>query len=284
MRIIHRVADLHTELAEWRARRESIALVPTMGNLHGGHLSLVQRARELGECVVVSVFVNPLQFGPNEDFQRYPRTLDADAALLRQAGADLLFAPAVEDVYPAGYPPATTVRVGGTLTEILDGHFRPGHFEGVATVVNILFNLVRPDVAVFGEKDWQQLQVIRRMVADLGMPLRIAGAQTLRDADGVALSSRNQYLNPAERVLAPRLPAVLNAIGEGLAAGRRDFETLCAEQRAVLEAAGFRPQYLEVRAPDLGAPRADARSFTVLAAAYLGTTRLIDNVQVRIAE
>jgi len=284
MRTIHRVADLHTELAEWRARRESIALVPTMGNLHGGHLSLVQRARELGECVVVSVFVNPLQFGPNEDFQRYPRTLDADAALLRQAGADLLFAPAVEDVYPAGYPPATTVRVGGTLTEILDGHFRPGHFEGVATVVNILFNLVRPDVAVFGEKDWQQLQVIRRMVADLGMPLRIAGAQTLRDADGVALSSRNQYLNPAERALAPRLPAVLKAIGEGLVAGRRDFETLCAEQRTVLEAAGFRPQYLEVRAPDLGAPRADARSFTVLAAAYLGTTRLIDNVQVRIAE
>jgi len=284
MRTIHRVADLHTELAEWRARRETIALVPTMGNLHGGHLSLVQRARELGECVVVSVFVNPLQFGPNEDFQRYPRTLEADSALLRQAGADLLFAPAVDDVYPAGYPPVTTVRVGGPLTEILDGHFRPGHFEGVATVVNILFNLVRPDVAVFGEKDWQQLQVIRRMVADLGMPLRIAGAQTLRDADGLALSSRNQYLNPGERALAPRLPAALNAIGEGIVAGRRDFEALCAEQWAVLEAAGFRPQYLEVRAPDLGAPSAAAGTFTVQAAAYLGATRLIDNVQVRIAE
>ncbi|MDE0854027.1 MAG: pantoate--beta-alanine ligase, partial [Nevskia sp.] len=147
MRTVHRVNELHTELSEWRARRESIALVPTMGNLHAGHLSLVQRARQLGECVVVSVFVNPLQFGPNEDFQRYPRTLEADGELLRRAGADLLFAPAVEDVYPAGYPPATTVRVGGELTSILDGHFRPGHFEGVATVVNILFNLVRPDVA-----------------------------------------------------------------------------------------------------------------------------------------
>lgn len=282
MHTVHKVSDLHTELAEWRRRRETIALVPTMGNLHSGHLSLVERARQLGECVVVSVFVNPLQFGPNEDFQRYPRTLEADSKLLREAGVDLLFAPAVADVYPAGYPPLTTVRVGGTLTEILDGHFRPGHFEGVATVVNILFNLVRPDVAVFGEKDWQQLQVIRRMAADLGMPLRIAGAQTLRDVDGLALSSRNQYLNAQERVLAPQLYAALAAIGEGIQAGRRDFAALCTEQRAALESAGFRPQYLEVRAPDLGMPQADAHAFTVLAAAHLGKTRLIDNLQVRI--
>ena len=284
MRTIHTVSDLHTELAEWRSRRETVALVPTMGNLHSGHLSLVERARQLGECVVVSVFVNPLQFGPNEDFQRYPRTLEADAKLLREAGVDLLFAPAVSDVYPAAYPPVTTVRVGGAVTEILDGHFRPGHFEGVATVVNILFNLVRPDVAVFGEKDWQQLQVIRRMVADLGMPLRIAGAQTLRDPDGLALSSRNQYLNPQERALAPRLYAALAAIGEGLTAGRRDFETLCAEQWAALESAGFRPQYLEVRAPDLGPPQADAVAFAILVAAHLGTTRLIDNLQIRVDE
>jgi pantoate--beta-alanine ligase len=282
MRTIHTVSDLHTELAEWRSRRETIALVPTMGNLHGGHLSLVERARQLGECVVVSVFVNPLQFGPNEDFQRYPRTLEADAKLLREAGADLLFAPAVSDVYPAGYPPVTTVRVGGAVTEILDGHFRPGHFEGVATVVNILFNLVRPDVAVFGEKDWQQLQVIRRMVADLGMPLRIAGAQTLRDVDGLALSSRNQYLNPRERTLAPRLYAALTAIGEGLTAGRRDFATLCVEQWTALESAGFHPQYLEVRAPDLGPPQTDANVFAILAAAHLGATRLIDNLQIRV--
>ncbi len=283
MHTVHNVSELHTELAEWRRRRETIALVPTMGNLHSGHLSLVERARQLGECVVVSVFVNPLQFGPNEDFQRYPRTLEADSKLLREAGVDLLFAPAVADVYPAGYPPLTTVRVGGELTSILDGHFRPGHFEGVATVVNILFNLVRPDVAVFGEKDWQQLQVIRRMVADLGMPLRIAGAQTLRDTDGLALSSRNQYLNAQERALAPQLYAALAAIGEGIQAGRRDFAALCTEQWTALESAGFRPQYLEVRAPDLGVPQEDAGAFTVLVAAHLGKTRLIDNLQVRIA-
>jgi len=278
VRTVHRVSELQAELAEWRARRESIALVPTMGNLHAGHLSLVRKARELGECVVVSVFVNPLQFGPSEDFQRYPRTLEADRQLLTEGGADLLFAPAVTDVYPAGYPPATTVRVGGTLTGILDGHFRPGHFEGVATVVNILFNLVRPDVAVFGEKDWQQLQVIRRMVADLGMPLRIVGAETLRDADGLALSSRNQYLDAPERAQAPRLQQALRAIATAIQSGRRDFEALCAEQWTQLEAAGFKPQYLEVRTPELAQPGPDARSLVLLAAAYLGRTRLIDNL------
>ena len=283
MRTVHRVADLQAELGEWRARGESVVLVPTMGNLHAGHLSLVQKARQMGECVVVSVFVNPLQFGPGEDFERYPRTLDNDAALLRQAGADLLFAPAVADVYPGGYPPATTVRVGGPLTEVLEGHFRPGHFDGVATVVNILFNLVRPDAAVFGEKDWQQLQVIRRMAADLGLRLRIAGAPTLRDADGLALSSRNQYLGAAERAAAPRLIQALRAIATGLESGRRDFAALCGEQKAALESAGFRPQYLEVRAPDLSEPRADAASFAVVAAAYMGGTRLIDNLQVHVA-
>ena len=268
MRTVHRVADLQAELGEWRARGESVVLVPTMGNLHAGHLSLVQKARQMGECVVVSVFVNPLQFGPGEDFERYPRTLDNDAALLRQAG---------------GYPPATTVRVGGPLTEVLEGHFRPGHFDGVATVVNILFNLVRPDAAVFGEKDWQQLQVIRRMAADLGLRLRIAGAPTLRDADGLALSSRNQYLGAAERAAAPRLIQALRAIATGLESGRRDFAALCGEQKAALESAGFRPQYLEVRAPDLSEPRADAASFAVVAAAYMGGTRLIDNLQVHVA-
>jgi pantoate--beta-alanine ligase len=279
MRIVHSVSDLHAELAEWRARGESVALVPTMGNLHAGHLSLVQRARQMGECVVVSVFVNPLQFGPGEDFERYPRTLEADATLLREAGADVLFAPAVSDMYPGGYPPATTVSVGGPLTQVLEGQFRPGHFDGVATIVNILFNLVRPDAAVFGEKDWQQLQVIRRMAADLGLRLRIAGAPTLRDIDGLALSSRNQYLDAAERAAAPRLYQALQAVGAGLQAGRRDFAALCAEQKAALENAGFRPQYLEVRAPDLAEPRTDGIAFAVVAAAFLGKTRLIDNLQ-----
>jgi pantoate--beta-alanine ligase len=282
VRLVHSVSDLHAELGEWRARRESVALVPTLGNLHAGHLSLVHRARELGECVVVSVFVNPLQFGPKEDFSRYPRTLEADAELLRGAGTDLLFAPAVEDMYPGGYPPATLVQVGGVLTEVLDGAFRPGHFTGVATVVNILFNLVRPDVAVFGEKDWQQLQVIRRMVADLGLPVRIVGEPTARADDGLALSSRNQYLSAEERIRAPCLQAALHAIAAQIGAGRRDFAALCAEQSVALDAAGFCTQYLEVRAPDLAPAEAEASSFVILAAAYLGTTRLIDNLPLRL--
>jgi pantoate--beta-alanine ligase len=282
MRLVHSVSELHAELEEWRARRERVALVPTMGNLHSGHLSLVRRARELGECVAVSVFVNPLQFGPKEDYSRYPRTLEADAALLRQAGADLLFAPTVADVYPGGYPPATVVQVGGTLTEVLDGAFRPGHFAGVATVVNILFNLIRPDAAVFGEKDWQQLQVIRRMVADLGLPVRVVGEPTSRAEDGLALSSRNQYLSAEERARAPRLHAGLRAIAARIQAGRRDFAALCAEQAAALDAAGFRTQYLEVRAPDLAPATAEASSLVILAAAHLGTTRLIDNLPLRL--
>jgi pantoate--beta-alanine ligase len=279
MRTVHRVADLQAELAEWRSRGESIALVPTMGNLHAGHLSLVRKARELGECVVVSIFVNPLQFGPSEDFERYPRTLEADQKLLAQAGADLVFAPAVADVYPAGYPPATTVRVGGTVTSILDGHFRPGHFEGVATVVNILFNLVRPDAAVFGEKDWQQLQVIRRMVADLGMPLRIAGAPTLRDPDGLALSSRNQYLSGAERALAPQIHQTLLKMRELLEKGHA-WRVIEQAATSTLERAGFQPDYAVIRrAEDLAEPADDEREGLVaLIAARLGGTRLIDNL------
>jgi pantoate--beta-alanine ligase len=282
MRVVHTVAGLQTELSEWHRRRESIALVPTMGNLHAGHLSLVRRARDLAECVVVSVFVNPLQFGPQEDFERYPRTLEADTRLLEEGGADVLFAPPVAEIYPGGFPPATTVAPVGLLAETLDGAHRPGHFGGVATVVNILFNLVRPDVAVFGEKDWQQLQVIRRMVADLGMPLRIVGVPTERAPDGLALSSRNQYLSADDRARAPLLHAALQKIAALLQEGRRDFSVLCAEQRHSLESAGFRPQYLEVRAPDLAPPRAEAAAFVILAAAFLGATRLIDNLQTRV--
>jgi pantoate--beta-alanine ligase len=218
MHLVHTVAELHATLQPWRAAGERVALVPTMGNLHAGHLSLVSRAHELGECVVVSIFVNPLQFGPSEDFERYPRTLEADCALLEAAGVDVVFAPGVRDMYPGGYPPATTVAVGGALTEILCGAFRPGHFAGVATVVNILFNLVAPEVAVFGEKDYQQLAVIRRMAADLGMSVRIVGAPTLREADGLAMSSRNQYLSPEERRRSAGLHAALAAAAAQLRA------------------------------------------------------------------
>jgi pantoate--beta-alanine ligase len=282
MHLVHTVSELHATLQPFRARRESIALVPTMGNLHAGHVSLVEKARDLAECVVVSVFVNPLQFGPSEDFDKYPRTLQADARLLEQAGAQVVFAPAVGEMYPGGYPPATTVNVDGPLTEILCGPFRPGHFTGVATVVNVLFNRVRPDVAVFGEKDYQQLAVIRRMVADLGLPVRVVGAPTLRDADGLALSSRNQYLSAEERARAAKLHETLQWVARELAGGRRDFAALCRDAQGRLAKARFNPQYVEVRTADLDAPVEDTREFVVLAAAFLGTTRLIDNVSLRV--
>lgn len=282
MHLVHTVSELHAVLEPWRRARETVALVPTMGNLHAGHLSLVDKARALAECVVVSVFVNPLQFGPSEDFEKYPRTLPADATLLKQAGVDVVFAPAVADVYPGGFPPATIVTVGGPLTDMLCAAFRPGHFTGVATVVNILFNLVGPDIAVFGEKDYQQLAVIRRMAADLALSIRIVGAPTLREADGLAMSSRNQYLSPEERKRAPRLYETLGWVGEQLGAGRRDYATLSVEGQARLVKAGFNPQYLEIRSPDLAVPGEAARDFIVLTAAYLGATRLIDNLAVRL--
>lgn len=280
MKLLHSVAELRHWLAAERGVGRSIALVPTMGNLHEGHLSLVHAAAARADRVVVSVFVNPLQFGPSEDYTRYPRTLDADAQHLAASGVDVLFAPPVEEVYPHGYPPATTVHVRGGLTHDLEGEFRPGHFEGVATVVAILFNLVHPDYAFFGEKDYQQLQVVRRMAGDLGMPVQVVGVPTLRDADGLALSSRNQYLTAEERQPAAALYRALNTVADGLRAGRRDFETLCAEQLPALQALGFRPQYLVVRNSGLGPARAEARRYVVLAAAWLGATRLIDNLQV----
>jgi pantoate--beta-alanine ligase len=280
MKLVHSVAELRGEVHALRSGGRSIALVPTMGNLHAGHASLVRRARDLANEIVATVFVNPLQFGPNEDFARYPRTLDADRRLLESEGTALLFAPPVEEVYPNGYPPATTVGVSGALTEQLEGEFRPGHFDGVATVVSILFNLVQPDVAVFGEKDYQQLQLIRRMASDLGMPIRIEGAPTLRGSDGLALSSRNQYLAGDERTTAAQLYAALQAVAKALCSGRRDFDAICGEQLDRLTAAGFRPQYLVVRSSELLPPSPDAQRFRVLAAAWLGATRLIDNIQV----
>ncbi len=278
MQLVHDTAALDAALRPERVRGARIALVPTMGNLHEGHLSLIRRARELSDCVVVSVFVNPLQFGPNDDFDRYPRTLEADARLVAAEGAQILFAPDVAAMYPGGYPPATTLKVDGLLNQVLEGAFRPGHFDGVATVVNILFNRVRPDVAVFGQKDYQQLAVIRRMVLDLGLAVAVESATTLRADDGLALSSRNQYLKPPERALAPKLYEALQAVADGLRSGRRDFDQLCATARESLEMQGFRPQYLEVRGPDLAAPAAHLSRFVVLAAAYLGSTRLIDNL------
>lgn len=283
MHLAQTVSELHAFLQPWRAADETIALVPTMGNLHPGHLRLVEKARELAECVVASVFVNPLQFAPNEDFDRYPRTLASDRAMLERTGVQVLFAPSVEEMYPGGYPPATAVTVGGALSEILCASFRPGHFSGVATIVNILFNRVGPQIAVFGEKDYQQLAVIRQMTADLGLPIRIVGVPTLRETDGLAMSSRNQFLSPEERKRAAGLRACLEWIGQQLAAGRTDFDSLSRDGQARLAKGGFNPQYIAIRATDLGEPTAGTRVFVVLAAAYLGNTRLIDNITVSLA-
>jgi len=279
MKTVHTGAELRAEVAVRRGEGARIGLVPTMGNLHAGHASLVRAARAHCDCVVASIFVNPLQFGPSEDFGRYPRTLPADQGLLAAEGADLLFAPPVEEVYPLGFPPLTTVRVGGSLTDVLEGEFRPGHFEGVATVVNILFNLVQPEVAVFGEKDYQQLAVIRRMVGDLGLPIRVLGAPTLREPGGLAMSSRNQYLQGDERGRAAGLNAALRAVIDAVKAGHRDFDAVCQAQLQRLTQAGFRPQYLVVRRADLGTPDGSERELVVLGAAWLGATRLIDNLR-----
>lgn len=252
-----------------------------MGNLHRGHLELVRRGRQLADRVVSSVFVNPLQFGPNEDFNRYPRTLEQDQAALQGAQCDLLLAPAASEVYPRGMQGLTRISVPD-VSNILCGHYRPGHFDGVATVVSILFNLVQPDTALFGEKDYQQLFIIRRMVADLHMPIEIVGVATEREPDGLALSSRNQYLSAEERRLAPEMYAGLCEVADKLKGGRRDFPALSYAGIKRLEAGGFRPQYLEVLSPELSTPKRDDRRFVILAAAYLGKTRLIDNVNVTV--
>lgn len=275
----HEIAELRTQLAAWRKAGEKIAFVPTMGNLHRGHLELIRRGRATAQRVVSSVFVNPLQFGPNEDFNRYPRTLEQDKIALQQAGADLLFAPTAQEIYPHGMEGLAKVTIPA-VSNILCGHFRPGHFDGVATVVSILFNLVQPDIALFGEKDYQQLLVIRRMVANLHMPIEIIGVETEREPDGLALSSRNQYLSEEERRLAPEMYASLNEVADKLRTGRRDFSALCYAGIKRLESCRFRPQYLEVRALDLNPPQADGKGFVILAAAYLGKTRLIDNVTI----
>ncbi len=278
MHTVNTVAGVREQVRAWRAAGEPVALVPTMGNLHAGHIALVARARMLAARVVVSVFVNPLQFGPNEDLAAYPRTPDQDAEKLREAGADLLFMPSVEEMYPQGDKAVTQVEVPG-LSDILCGASRPGHFRGVATVVSKLFNIVQPDVAVFGEKDFQQLAVIRRMVEDLCFPIRIEGVPTARESDGLARSSRNRYLSAEERARAPGLYRALVEIAEAIRAGRRDFSSLEQQAAHALAQQGFRPDYVSIRrAADLTEPDGADASLVVLAAARLGNTRLIDNL------
>lgn len=280
MQTVQHIAELRTQVAAWKRAGERVALVPTMGNLHRGHLRLVERARQLASRTVASIFVNPTQFGPNEDFAGYPRTLEEDSRELAAAGLDLLFAPEVAAIYPRPLAEMTQVSVPG-LSQLLCGASRPVHFGGVATVVAKLFNLVQPDVAVFGEKDWQQLIIIRRMTADLDLPVEVIGIPTVREADGLAMSSRNGYLSVEERVIAPTLYAVLQAVAERWRAGDRDSVALENAAKAQLASAGFRPDYVEIRrADDLQRPEPDHAALRIFAAAWLGRARLIDNLAV----
>lgn len=273
------IADVRAHVARWREAKQRVVFVPTMGNLHAGHLSLIEAARKVGDRFVASIFVNPMQFGPNEDFAHYPRTPTQDSRMLQDAGCDLMFMPDVGEIYPNGADQATRVEVPG-ISDILCGEFRPGHFEGVATVVAKLFHIVDPDVAIFGEKDFQQLTVIRRMVADLCLRVQIVGAPTVREADGLAMSSRNQYLSAEERALAPAIYRQLTQAVAALKSGVRDFASIESAGRAALDGAGFRTDYFSVRdARSLAPARPDTRHFVVLTAARLGKARLIDNVQ-----
>ncbi|SCW99418.1 MULTISPECIES: pantoate--beta-alanine ligase [unclassified Pseudomonas] len=278
MNTVKTVRELRAAVARARGEGKRIAFVPTMGNLHSGHVALVTKATQRADFVVASIFVNPLQFGAGEDLDKYPRTLAADQEKLLQAGCHLLFAPSVEEMYPDGMAGQTRVSVP-QLSEGLCGASRPGHFEGVATVVSKLFNMVQPDIAVFGQKDFQQLAVIRALVHDLNMPIQIIGEPTVRAEDGLALSSRNGFLSPDQRAVAPVVYHGLSQIAEAIKQGRRDFPALIGEQLKQLEAAGLRPDYLEIRdAKTLRPALSEDRDLVILVAAFLGTTRLIDNL------
>jgi pantoate--beta-alanine ligase len=281
MDTVTKIVAVREHVRRWRSEGRRVAFVPTMGNLHAGHVSLIEAARRYGDRFVASIFVNPMQFGPNEDFAHYPRTPTQDELMLAQAGCNLMFMPDVAEIYPSGSARATRVDVPG-LSRILDGECRPGHFEGVSTIVSTLFHIVEPDVAIFGEKDFQQLTIIRRMVSDLCMPVEIVGAPTVRDADGLAMSSRNQYLTAAERALAPRIYETLQAAVTRLSAGDVDFASIERAGVEALSKAGMKPDYFAVRvAADLSTPNPDTKHLVVLTAARLGKARLIDNIQVR---
>ncbi len=278
MNTVKTVRELRAAIARARAEGKRIGFVPTMGNLHSGHVALVEKASQRADFVVASIFVNPLQFGPNEDLAKYPRTLAADQEKLVSAGCHLLFAPTPEEMYPQGMDDQTRISVP-VVSEGLCGGSRPGHFEGVATVVAKLFNMVQPDLAVFGEKDFQQLAVIRKLVRDLNLPVQIFGEPTVRADDGLALSSRNGYLSAEQRQVAPQLFATLKDMADSICGGRDDFSRLTLDGLKHLEKAGFRPDYLEIReAGSLRPAQAGDKELVILVAAYLGTTRLIDNL------
>jgi pantoate--beta-alanine ligase len=277
------VDELRRYIRAWRKQESRIAFVPTMGNLHAGHLKLVRDARASADRVVVSIFVNPMQFGPAEDYASYPLTMDLDKGALMDADADLLFAPNVDAMYPDGIRHTTVVEVP-RLNSLLEGEHRPSHMNGVSTVVTKLFGMVQPDVAVFGEKDYQQLLLVRRLVQDLCLPIGIDAVETVREADGLAMSSRNNYLQPEERATAPELYRQLCRVKAQVEGGDTGFAALEAAALEALAAAGFRPDYVSIRrAADLGEPEAGNSALRVLAAAWLGAARLIDNIDISIS-
>ena len=284
MQTLNQVKYLRAALNVDKNRGSKIVLVPTMGNLHEGHLQLVRRAREVADIVVVSIFVNPMQFGASEDLDNYPRTLTEDQDKLDAENVDYLFIPNVDEMYPNGIDNHTTVA-NAKLSNMLCGIHRPGHFQGVCTVVNKLLNLVQPSVAVFGEKDFQQLAIIRRMVSDLCMPIDIIGVPTARAHDGLALSSRNQYLSNIDRVKAPLIYETLQKTCDAIIAGSRQYETLCETAKINLKDAGFGVDYFDIRDQknlSLLNNNADNEKIVILTAASLGSTRLLDNIRIEI--
>lgn len=280
MQIIHSISQLRQTINTLKKSGKVIAFVPTMGNLHQGHLQLVEKGLKEADIVVCSIFVNPLQFGEGEDFERYPKTLEADAERLEQLGCDIIFAPSVEEMYPdsSGHGRDQSQVVVPGLSEILEGASRPGHFTGVATIVAKLFNMVQPDKAIFGEKDYQQLLVIKRFVKDLCFPVEIHSHPIVREANGLAMSSRNGYLTQEQRNQAAIIHQTLQDIGKQLKSGERNYELMAQQATEILNKHGFKTDYIKIKNTDLSEPDEQSSELVILVAAYLGTTRLIDNI------
>ncbi len=284
METVYSLETLRATIQRWRRAGARVALVPTMGNLHAGHISLLERARALADHTVVSIFVNPIQFGAGEDYAKYPSTLQTDQEKLAAAGLDLLFVPNLDQLYPGGIAEDTRITVPG-LSTILCGQFRPGHFSGVATVVSKLFINIQPDIALFGEKDYQQVLVIKRMTHDLLMPVEILGMPIVRETDGLAMSSRNSYLKPEERSRAPQIYAALSSAVAKLKTQAHSLIAIETAAMADLAANGFRPEYFSIRrAEDLNNPQSGDQQLQILVAAWLGKARLIDNIRVDLAQ
>ena len=278
MNTVHSIDALRNAVQQQRKNGKKIVFVPTMGNLHEGHIALVKHGLTQGDFIITSIFVNPLQFGANEDLDAYPKTLQQDQEKLSEAGNHLVFAPSASEIYPEGMDEQTKVIVPN-ITDFHCGESRPGHFTGVSTVVTMLFNMVQPDVAIFGEKDFQQLAVIRKMVKDLFMPINIIGLPTIREDDGLAKSSRNGYLSAEERAIAPQFRRILNETAQKIRTGQQDFTALATEAKAQLEKGQFKPDYFNIAdSVTLKPANNETQSIIILAAAFLGTTRLIDNI------